>query len=92
MLVLRERKKSEVMAQRRQQGPPLVVAFLPLSTEVDFPTLWRLVLGAFAAAPAGKPAQLSKKKGGVDDMDADEAPAAGELSQSLGCFLSLEGR
>lgn len=90
MLVPRERKKSEVMAQRRQQGPPPVVAFLPLSTEVDFPTLWRLVLGAFAAAPAGKPAQLSKKKGGVEDMDADEAPAAGEMSQSFRLLSELE--
>ncbi|CAL8469855.1 g9397 [Coccomyxa elongata] len=73
---LRERKKNEVMAQRRQQGPPPVVAFLPLSEEVDFPALWRLVLSAFAAGPPGKAVQ-PKKKGGAEDMEADEPSTSG---------------
>ncbi len=76
----RERKKSEVLAQRRQQGPPPVVAFLPLSTEVDFPALWRLILRAFAAAPAGKAAQSGRKKDGAEDMEDEEVSAAGNAS------------
>ncbi len=72
----RERKKNEVMAQRRQEGPPPVVAFLPLSEEVDFPALWRLILSAFAASPPGKAAQ-PRKKGAVEDMEADEPSTSG---------------
>ncbi len=64
------------MAQRRQQGPPPVVAFLPLSKDVDFPALWRLVLSAFAAGTAGKAVQ-PKKKGGAEDMEADKPSTSG---------------
>ena len=70
---LRDRKRSESLAQRRSVGPPTVVAFLPLSQDMDFPPLWQLVLSAYAG-PAGKPDDApakAAKAGGVQRMDED---------------------
>lgn len=64
------------MAQRRNPGPPPVVAFLPLSTDVDFPALWRLVLQAFAAPDADKAAPV-KVKGAAEAMDVEAGTPAG---------------
>jgi hypothetical protein len=76
-LLGRERKRSEIMAQRRQQGPPPVVAFLPLSKDANFQRLWSLILAAFTGASTGhnngraQPSTPQKHRGVVQDMEED---------------------
>ena len=73
---LRERKRSQSLAQRRREGPPIVVAFLPLSADVDASGLWQLVLGAFAGG--SKPgAEPKAKKGAPEPMEEDPQPLNG---------------
>lgn len=74
----RDHKRAALLEQRRAVGPPVVVALLPLSADVDVERLWAGLLGACsegttasAAAPDGKPA------GSAGGMDVDAAaPAA----------------
>ena len=73
---LRERKRAQSLAQRRREGPPTVVAFLPLSAEVDVGALWQLVLAAFAGSRPGAEAKRAKK-GAAEPMDEDPQPLHG---------------
>ena len=64
----RERKKAEALSERRKDAAPPVVALLPLSSEVDVPLLWNLILDAFI-----RPGSDSKQRHckGADAMDED---------------------
>ncbi|CAL5218954.1 g706 [Coccomyxa viridis] len=65
---LRERKKAEVLTEKRKDAAPPVVALLPLSSEVHVQQLWNLILGAFLR-PGSDSKQRQPK--GSEAMDED---------------------
>ena len=71
MCVRRLQQRSDLLERKRQRGPPRVVAFLPLSAQVDVQSCWDTVLRACAAvAPA---AAAGAGKAAADGMDVDAA-------------------
>lgn len=64
----RERKKAEVLTEKRKDAAPPVVALLPLSSEVHVQQLWNLILGAFLR-PGSDSKQRQPK--GSEAMDED---------------------
>lgn len=85
----RENKRSESLAQRRRQGPPTVVALLPLSAEADCGRLWQLLLDAFASRPEEIAAK--KTKGSSELMEEDAKPGA-VLDMTLCSRMIKQGR
>ena len=67
----RERKRSESLQQRRREGPPTVVALLPLSAEVDAERLWHLLLSAFESRPGAGAGARKTRKGDPEQMEED---------------------
>jgi hypothetical protein len=72
----RESKRSESLAQRRRQGPPTLVALLPLSEEAECGRLWQLLLGAFASRPEEAASRKAAAKGGLEIMEEDTQQGA----------------
>lgn len=82
------------MAQRRQQGPTPVIAFLPLSADVDFARLWGLILSGFAGGPglgmpeAGPDPKKGKKRGGVEVMEEDTDQTGAPSADSCALWIT----
>ena len=87
LLCGREKKKAEVLTEKRKEGAPPVVALLPLSQDVDVQELWNLVLTVFAPA-----ASVAKQSPVLSSEPMEEDPFTGQplsarLCQAHQCSL-----
>lgn len=84
----RDRKRAQLLEQRRLVGPPVVVAVLPLSDAVDVQRLWS---GLLAACSEGSSAAEAPAKGDAG-MEVEAAPGAAPQAPLLMRTLSLADR
>ncbi|GAB4814739.1 hypothetical protein N2152v2_001785 [Parachlorella kessleri] len=62
----RDKKRAQLLEQRRSVGPPIVVGLLPLSSEVDAPRLWAGLLAACSEGAAAAAASAGAAAGSME--------------------------